>query len=235
MVVESASATTPTPVPFIKSSAGKFDDPRYVVRITGEAFDRLQIMSDGRILVGNGAIIPAAQTPADARKPTGAVAETYPRGLGANNSAVVATSGTLTLGAIPLHAGQVLSSITWFSSTTAAAGATHCWFALYSPTLGLLGVTNDDTSATPWAASTAKNLSLTTPFTVVTDGLYYLGYVVVATTPPNIVGMGLGTSVSALPPVLSGLSTAGLTTSATAPATAAALTPMAGYQYGFVS
>lgn len=164
--------------------------------------------------------------------PTGALAQTFPRNQGSVNAAGPA-SGTLALTALQLWSGQVVSTITFSSKTTAGASLTNQWFALYSAARGLLGVTNDDTSV-GWGSNATKTLTLATPYTVPTSGLYYVGLLIAAGTVPSFNGQAANASLQGVAPIISGTSTTGLTDPASAPSTAAALTAGAPY-YAYVS
>jgi hypothetical protein len=145
------------------------------------------------------------------------------------------STGRLSLHAIRLRAGDVLTSISFMSGGTAGATLTHVWFALYDANRALLRVTADDTAAT-WAASTVKTLTLASSYTVPADGTYYLGGVVVGTTMPTLQGSaGPTAAAAAVAPVSAGTSTTGLVAPATAPNPAAALTAIAGTPLAWVS
>lgn len=180
---------------------------------------------------------PSTTTITPTRAPTGSLGETYPRGVsnGASNIGGV-TSGTLRLHGVPLKAGDTIANISLMSGATPAAISTHCWFALYSPARALLRVTSDDTAASPWAANTLKTLPLASSYVVPISGMYYIGLVVVATTPPTHLGISGVSSNLALAAVVTGNTTdTGLTTPATAPDPAGAITASANVVYGYVS
>lgn len=96
--------------------------------------------------------------------------------------------------ALPLNAGDLVTSLTFVSATTAAGTPTNWWFALYSPAGALLSQSADQTS-TAWAANTAKTLALTTPQLITTAGVYYAALMVKATTVPTLVGIALHNAV----------------------------------------
>lgn len=160
--------------------------------------------------------------------PTGAKRLTMPRSVVSSAAFQPNATGRLSLHAIRLKAGDVLTTASFMSGTTAGATLTHVWFALYDANRALLRVTNDDTAAT-WAANTVKTLTFATSYTVPADGTYYLGIVVVGTTMPTLMG---GTTVPAavntVPPIAVGTSTSSLVAPGTAPNPAAALTAVAG-------
>lgn len=167
--------------------------------------------------------------------PTGAIAESCARNSRVGEGLSVLSSGRLQLVAIPLVAGQVVNSLSFLSSGTAAGTSTHVWFALYSPARALLAVTNDDTAASPWAINTVKTMNLTTPYTVTATGLYYMGVVVVAGTVPTLQGMSGTSTATGIAPIITGQSSTGLTDPASAPATAAAITAIGGLPYCWAS
>lgn len=154
--------------------------------------------------------------------PTGALAANMPRLTGIN-SAVQSTlsSGTLLMTAISLPLNITLNSITYVSGTTSASGPTNQIFGLYDGSRNLLRATAND-GATAWNASTAKTLTLTSPYTTLYDGLYYTAILVtVSTTIPTLIGFTHSAStIVAIPPIVNGTSNTGLTTSLPNPANA---------------
>lgn len=146
--------------------------------------------------------------------------ETFERN-GAAPSAITIVSGTQTFTAIQLTAGTVVSKITFQSNTTALATGTHQFFSLYSAALAKLGVTSDDL-AVAWAASTEKTLSLATPYTVLADGIFYIGCMVAASTPPTINGLSGPVTFYGTAPAVSFIDSTntGLTIPSGSPATA---------------
>lgn len=168
---------------------------------------------------------------AQAWTPTGAIAETQPRFLPASDTALL-TSGRLHLTGIWLPADRVITSATYLSAGTAAITPTHQWFALYTSSLVLLRQTSDDTSAA-WAGSTYKTLNFTSQVTPPYTGLYYLGVMVEAATPPSLRCTTMASGVASQTPMLNGYTNAALT--ATAPNPSAALNLQTGLPYGYVS
>lgn len=153
---------------------------------------------------------------------SGAIAENFSR-MGATLANLsVLSSGRLSLVGIPLTAGQVVSTISFLSATTAADTPLNQHFSLWSSAREQLAVTADDTT-TAWAASTEKTLTLAAPYTVPASGLYYAGIVVVATAVVTLAGHSTLTAPNALAPILNGPSNSGLTDPASLPATANAI------------
>lgn len=152
---------------------------------------------------------------------TGCKAETFPRHLVPEINTALLSTGRLSLEAIAIRSGELLTSISFFSATTAAGTPTNQIFGLYDNTLALLRSSNNDTT-TAWAANTRKTLSLTSTFTTTYTGLYYLGIMVTATTVPTIKGYTArtGGQLNAAAPSLGGTSNTGLTTALPNPANA---------------
>lgn len=165
--------------------------------------------------------------------PAGAVGQTFPRQLAVTNASILAT-GVLSMAAVPLLAGEVVTNISFVSGTTAAGVPLNQWFALYSSARALLGITLDDTT-TAWAADTVKTRALTTPYSIPTTGLYYVAICVVATTVPTLRGATATAAVNGVAPISSGHAGGGFTTPASAPNPAAALTAVASTPYAWVS
>lgn len=165
---------------------------------------------------------------------SGALYETFDRNLCDEVNTSLLTSGRLNLQAIYLPAGTVVSSISFWSATTAAGTPTNQLFGLYDSSLNLLRSSANDTT-TAWAANTRKTLALTSAFTTTYSGIYYLGIMVTATTVPTIKGntARTGGQLQAGAPSMGGTSTTGLTTAL--PATAAAPATVTTSFWGCVS
>jgi hypothetical protein len=152
---------------------------------------------------------------------TGCKAETFPRNLVPEVNTALLSTGRLSLEAIAIRAGELITSISFWSATTAANTPTNQLFGLYNNTLTLLRATNNDTT-TAWGANTRKTLNLTSTFTTTYTGLYYLGIMVTATTVPTLKGYTArtGGQLNAAAPSMGGTSNTGLTTSLPTPANA---------------
>jgi len=168
--------------------------------------------------------------------PAAAQAETYPRILA--TSAQALTSGTLTVCAIALPQYMTLTSITMCTKGTAKTGGTHGWYVLLDSGRVVRMVTADQTdAATTWGATNTAYTFSTNSYTTTYTGLYYLGVMVAATSPPNIVTCGGGTSgVAGASPILAGTSSTGQTTPPTVGTTMGALTSVVtDTLYGYVA
>ena len=146
---------------------------------------------------------------------SGTLAETIPRML-CTEDAISPASGTVYLFAIYLVKGAVVSSISAFSSGTAASSPTNQIFGLYDTRFGLLASTVNDTT-TAWAANTKKTLALTAPYTVTVSGFYYLGFMVTASLAPTVKGIVTGTNLAAQPFWTSASTASGITTALPSP------------------
>lgn len=155
------------------------------------------------------------------------------RQLDCNSDLGALTTAVLTSVAVPVQTGEVITSITFKSGATPAGTPLNWWFALYSPAGALLAQTADQATAA-WAANTVKTLDLATAQRASAAGVYYVGIMVKATTPPTLIGhdVGLAGAADAIlsSKVLAQTSGSGLTT--TAPATIA--TPTTIKQVPFV-
>lgn len=171
--------------------------------------------------------------------PTAAIAQTCARSDATSNALTGLSTGRLSFCLIYLPAGTI-NSITVMSGGTAMVTPSNQWFALYSTARAKLAVTNDDTT-TAWSTNTTKTLSISGGYTVAVEGLYYLGVMVAASTVPTLAGFVSGNgnaAIATLPPIVAGhdATNTGLTTPATAPTTAAALTANAQASfYAYVS
>lgn len=155
--------------------------------------------------------------------PAGVYRESIGR-LGAVSDLAALTTQVMTSVALPLQAGDVVTSLTFKSGATAAGTPTNWWFALYddSATPALLAQTADQTTAA-WAATTAKTLALTTPQLISRSGIYYAAVMVKATTVPTLIGASTqaGASSGLLSSDKALAQTSGSALVATAPATVA--------------
>jgi hypothetical protein len=148
--------------------------------------------------------------------------ETMDRASCPEVNTTLGTTGQIRLQGIWLAAGTVVTNISFCSATSAASGPTHWVFALYDNAGNLLATSADQTS-TAWAANTLKTLSMNSPYTITSSGLYYLMVSMTAST--TVVTLKGGTAktdgaLNFVTPVLNGLS-ATTYTSGTAPATVA--------------
>lgn len=140
------------------------------------------------------------------------------------------STGVMTSVAVPCQVGDLITNITFKSGATAADTPLNWWFALYdnSTTPALLAQTADQTT-TAWAANTVKTLALATAQRITSSGIYYVGIMVKATTPPTLLGHSLGLA-GASASILSSkvlAQTSGSTLTTTAPATIATPTAVA--------
>lgn len=168
-------------------------------------------------------------------KPTGSLAQTTIRAPhdGANVAAYL-VSGRLSLIAINLAKGQVVTSISFLSATTALSVGSNQWFGIFDSSRVMKKVTGDDTS-TAWAANSIKTLNLSSTHTATYTGLHYIGICVVATTVPALRANTNNVNLVGLAPILSGASDTGLTNPASCPSTATALSANANVPYAYVS
>jgi hypothetical protein len=115
-----------------------------------------------------------------------------PRYALTGNLSALTTQVMLSTG-IYLRAGDVVTSLTFVSATTAASVPTNWWYALYSnaATPALLSQSADQLTAA-WTANTPITLALGAPQTITTAGIYYASIMVKATTPPTLAGVAVG-------------------------------------------
>jgi hypothetical protein len=165
--------------------------------------------------------------------PNGALGITIPdRGAPSNSSPL--SSGRLCLQAIALEAGATITNIVWMSATTAGSAMTNQWFGLFDNNRNALRLTADQTSGA-WGANTAKSVALTSTFVTTYSGLHYIGVCVVG-TPPTLMGLTPSNSAAiAVPPIVSGFSTTGLTTPPGLPFQGAALSVNGAILLGWVT
>jgi hypothetical protein len=162
---------------------------------------------------------------------SGTIAETIPRILCNEANLSALSSGALYLVGIFLRAGQKINNISFFSATTAANTPTNGFFALYgSVSRNLLAQTENFTSEA-WAANSIKTKALTSTYTVLSTGLYYVGIMITATTVPTLKGQTAktGGQLAGTAPILHGNSTTSLTTSLPNPAVAISVTQSAAW------
>ncbi len=170
--------------------------------------------------------------------PTGTFVENIPRWAITTDTAGPAT-GVMTSVAMPLQAGDIVTSITFKSGATAADTPLNWWFALYSTasTPALLGQTADQTT-TAWAANTAKTVALTTPYLVTAAGLFYVSFMMKATATTSLIGRTLalaGASTGSVTGQKLLAQTSGSTLTTTAPATITSATASALVPYAVVT
>lgn len=182
-----------------------------------------------RVQAGGGALLPigTAGTP---------FAQTFDRRL-ASGTVFAPTTQVLTLTAIELPAGKVVTGISFVSGSTAESGGSHLWFALYDRNLNLLAQGTDETGAAAFAANSVHRQALTAPQTCLYSGLYYLGFCATASGMPTLLCSVVATvnatgNITGMTPIVAGTSTGSL--GASAPNPAAALTAITQAIYAFV-
>lgn len=121
--------------------------------------------------------------------------DNFPRYLAGGNLAALTTQ-VMTSVAVPVNAGDIVSSITFISATTAAGTPTNYWFALYDGSGTLLAQTADQLTAA-WAANTPKTLALATAQNIARPGLVFAAIMVKATTVPTLSGLDVRSTVIA--------------------------------------
>lgn len=155
---------------------------------------------------------------------TNSLGSTYDRGPIVPSNAIAALStGRLSLYRIILAANTTITGISFLSGTTALSGGSNQWFGIFSLGLVPLRLTNDDTS-TAWAGNAFKSLNLSSTYVIPTDGWYYLGICVVATTVPTFRGVTSSSTPTTAAPPVGGTSSTGLTNPASCPNPVAAIT-----------
>jgi hypothetical protein len=102
---------------------------------------------------------------------------------------VALADAVMTSVAVYLHAGDVVTNISFRSGATAVGTPANWWFALYSnaATPAKLAQTADQTS-TAWAANTTKTLALTAAQTITQSGIYWASVMVNSTTVCTLLG-----------------------------------------------
>lgn len=165
---------------------------------------------------------------------TGAIAETQSRTMRQGTTTPLVSGRLSVFGGIVLPANQVITSITFRSSTTAVGTPTNQWAALLDINLGVLRKSTDVTTAA-WAASTEKTFTLATTYTPTAEEPVYVALMVAATTVPNLMGFDTIDGAGSLAaPAIAGNANTGLTTPASL-TTVSALSAASGLAYAYVS
>lgn len=129
----------------------------------------------------------------EAKSPTTMFAQNFPRSLISLDSAI-GTTGLITGAAIPLHAGDTVTSISFIVGATAGATLTNQWTGLYSSaTVPLTLGQSTATANASMAANTVYTGTMATPIVVPSDGLYWAVICVTGTTIPTLLGKAVGT------------------------------------------
>lgn len=123
-------------------------------------------------------------------------AESFPRhACGVDNA--ISASGVCHTTAVPLQAGDLVTSITFITAGTAANTPTAGFVALYSPA-GALLAQSADFATTARAANTAYKVNLATAQLITTAGLYFVAISFTAgVTVPTLRGISTGNAVVA--------------------------------------
>jgi hypothetical protein len=222
-----------------------------IVRCTARATDTLTIVraqeasSARTVVVGDqvclgitkGMMLDVASAEADARSGSASptIRETFPRwGLG-TAGVISQTTGVMYAVAIVLYEGDVISKIC-FPCAGAANTPTNWWYALYDTQAvpALLRQTADQLTAA--IAVGSPDVALSSPYTVPKTGVYYIAYMVKATTVPTRWGLATGMAGTSMLSPLTGMPyqscTSGSALTGTAPATIASPTGQGNIAYG---
>lgn len=140
--------------------------------------------------------------------------ENIPRAHGNMGNQAILTSGREFCSRIFLKAGS-LTTVTFYSATTALATGTAQWATVRdsSGTLLTNGQSADRTN-TAWAAFSGKSFTFTS-LTIPSDGEYYIGLMVAATTVPSLTGVSMNTAaIGSIAPTIFGEDITARTTTA---------------------
>lgn len=105
------------------------------------------------------------------------------------------TTQVMTSVAIPLVAGDIITTMSVLSGATALASPSHAWMALYSPAGVLLGQSTD-VPAQALAANTVLTHTFATPIAISATGVYFAAIMIQATTVPTLAGKASGAVVA---------------------------------------
>lgn len=156
--------------------------------------------------------------PGDGTLPAVAKGHTFTRAIQIGNQTPLA-SQRLTMVSVWLTKGVAISSITFFSGSTALSVGVNQLFGIYDDNAGtssgtpraLLRGSADDTS-TAWGNLAAKTLNLTSSYTPTRTGQHFIGILINATTVPSLNCSSPGnTSPNGVDPKPVGTSNTGVT------------------------
>jgi hypothetical protein len=167
-------------------------------------------------------------------KPVGILTETLDRANSQIAHAALPISGTLGLTGILLNKGMVINTITYFTGGTAPGSVTHFWYSLWDGTLNRVGITADAGIVT-LLSNTVYPKTLTSPYTVPTTGIYYVGALIVCSTVGTWPGMNNNSTVLLQSPARAGQFGSGLTDPASCPASASPLVGNLGTNTALIS
>jgi hypothetical protein len=213
-------------------SSGEFDAARIPAldasKLTTGTFEADRLTFPGH--PGYAYIGPTTTYPA-----TGGVqplADTIPPWMSLSAGALL-TSGRLSIVGITLTKGQSITSVGFVGAAAMATG-TNQWFCILNSAMQVVAVTVNDTS-TAWGASTTKILALTGTYIVPSTGVYHLGIMVTATTPPTLSCIALATGGGVGRRVRSFVADTGLTTPVAVGFTATPTAGVSSVPWGFVA
>jgi hypothetical protein len=171
-----------------------------------------------------------------AAMPSGAIAETFPRGhSGAISAVTLLNTGRITLSApFWLPPNALCTNLVVPSAAQAAVTPTNQWFVLVDMARNVLRKSVDDL-ANAWNANTPKPLALSSTYTAPALGIaVMLGVMVKAATVPSLHGFAYNATQN-IAPVPGGSSSTGQTTPALCPDPVGAISASPGNFYGYVT
>jgi hypothetical protein len=117
---------------------------------------------------------------------------------------LLGASGGLYCAAVWLAAGTVVTNISFaFTSVAETGTATHGWYTLLDSTFKVLANSADKTSTLFSGTNVVNTLALTSPFTIVTSGIYLIGISIsTGGTLPSFVTAtgGVGATIKSISP-----------------------------------
>ena len=151
------------------------------------------------------------------------------------NNEYTPASGVMQMSGIWLPAEMIIRSVVMITGSGLPLLNTHAWVALYNNELELLAQSVDDTATGSFGMNTKVTKTLIPAQKLFYTGPYYIGWVQTATTLNSLLAaVAFSNSIAGNdPPVISGTSTTGLTS--TAPANAAPLVGQINTFYAYVS
>jgi hypothetical protein len=185
------------------------------LRQSGDAYDRIQMLTDGTVVTGDGTSAPVIDyDPLDQHRISGRF-ETIPRWFADNNSAGVLVTGVASFTMVNAPFNKTISQLSFQTGAITAATISQAQFGLYTVAAnGDLTLVASSAVDTAWGGTfAATTKALTGSYNVLKGQRYAFGVLCVATTMPNYVGRGAtGLAVDAALPRMNAKTTAsGLT------------------------
>jgi hypothetical protein len=182
----------------VNGGVGAASDVTYSTRVTGDAFNRLEILADGTIKQGDGVTAPVLPV-TDQQWAEDYAIETLLRVEAGSSAVPMEGTGNLIVSHFRANRNIQAGFFEIWTGDTAAVTTTTCIVGLFSVDIdgNLTKITETPNDTTLFAAANTKyRRKFTSTATLTAGTMYAFGVLVAASTMPTLVGMRVGSDAA---------------------------------------